>query len=169
MVYKFKTGSYKGLDAQQTGDELERIRTESEGKLETHQVWRAARDENSPLHKAFTWDLEKAAEEHWANQAMKLIRAVVLVDGEEQTSAFINVSVRIDEDGQESTVHYYQASQLIAENPREIESALAMNRSRLASAQNGLQELLSLVKKRQQPRIRRAVRHVESAVKEIAL
>lgn len=37
MIYQFKTGkTYRGIDAQTAGDELERIRNANKGRLETH-------------------------------------------------------------------------------------------------------------------------------------
>lgn len=170
MIYKFKQGSYKGLDAQRTGEELERIRQVEGGTLPTHRVWTEARNEESPIHKAFTWDVEKAAEERWADQARALIRSVVVIQGESQTSAFINVSVKNEDVSEDApTIHYYQAVQVIASNPKEYESALAMSKSRLIAAQNGLDELLSLAKRKDKPRIRRAAKHVKSAVQQIAV
>ena len=47
-----------------------------EGKLTPEIVYRAALDPESPLHKEFEWDLQKAAKEHWLNTARKLIQSV---------------------------------------------------------------------------------------------
>lgn len=163
MVYKFKGGSYKGLDAQKTGEELERIRQVDGGRLLTSRVWSEALREDSPIHKAFTWDVDKAAKERWADQARELVRVVLSVEGETERSAFINVSVRTNETEDAATIHYYQAVQIIASNPLEYESALAASKTRLAMAQNSLQELLGLAGREDKPRIRRAHKHVEAA------
>lgn len=170
MVYKFKLGSYKGLDAQKTGEELERIRLSEGGKLATHTVWREAKKKSSPLHNAFTWDVDKAAEERWADQARSLIRAVVEVEGDAERTAFINVCVRsaATEIQDEAVERYYQAVRVVASSPVEYESALAASRTRLASAQNALQELLGLASKKAKPSIKRAQKHVKSAEAELA-
>lgn len=169
MVYKFKGGNFKGLDAQKTGEELERIRQSAGGKLLTQMVWAEAVKEDSPIHKAFTWDVDKAARERWAEQARELIRVVLSVEGNVERTAFINVSVRASDNPDDVPVHYYQAVQIIASNPLEYDSALAASKTRLASAQNGLQELLALADKKQKPRVRRAHKHVEAAARELAL
>lgn len=169
MIYKFRNGNYKGLDAQKTGDELERIRQSDGGKLITQRVWAEAIKDESPIHKAFTWDVEKAARERWTDQARELIRVVMQVEGEVERSAFINVSVRTNETDNAETVHYYQAVNVIASNPLEYDSALAASKTRLASAQNGLQELLGLAGKKDKPRVRRAHKHVEAAARELSL
>lgn len=169
MVYKFKGGSYKGLNAQETGEELERIRQLDGGKLITQRVWSEAVREDSPLHKAFTWDVDKAAKERWADQARDLIRVVLSVDGEVERTAFINVSVKANETEEAETVHYYQAVQVIAANPLEYESALAASKMRLRVAQSSLQELLGLAGRKDKPRVRRAHKHVERAAQALTV
>ncbi len=169
MVYKFRSGNYKGLDAQVTGDELERIRQGNDGRLESRMVWAEAKKKSSPLHNAFTWDKEKAAESYWTWEAQHLIRAVVQVEGETERSAFINVSVRggdTETEG-ELVARYYQAVHLIASNPIEYESALAASRGRLSSAQQSLDELLGLASRKAKTVVKRAQRHVQSAVQEL--
>lgn len=170
MIYKFKNGNYRGMNAQQTGEELERIRQANGGQLETQQVWREARSKKSPIHKAFTWDVERAAEERWAEQARQLIKSVDVVteDGTE-TSAFFNVSVKTQPEDQDTstTVRYYQAAQVLPQSPNEYASALAISKARLTQAHEGLQELLSITAKRKQAPIRRAVKHVAAARMEL--
>lgn len=43
------------------------------GELTPHRVVEDARDPVSPLHDEFDWDIEAAAQQHWEQQARKLI------------------------------------------------------------------------------------------------
>jgi hypothetical protein len=49
---------------------------ERNGKLTAHDVVTDAKRPESPLHKHFEWDTQKAAEHHWLAQARALIRTV---------------------------------------------------------------------------------------------
>lgn len=85
MVYQFMQG-YRapgGADPQKAGEALEKI-AEKHGRVEPDTVWKAAQRKNSPLHPYFTWDLKQAAIEHWRSQARSLIRAVVVVEPDEE-------------------------------------------------------------------------------------
>jgi hypothetical protein len=50
-------------------------RLEEEGRLTVEAVIAEAQDPASPLHDAFEWDVEAAAQRHWEAQARKLIRS----------------------------------------------------------------------------------------------
>ena len=170
MVYKFKFGSYKGLDAQITGDELERIRRSNEGRLATESVVAAAKKKSSPLHGAFTWDVDKAAKEYQLHEARFLIRAVLQVDGGVERSAFINVSVHHEANGQDAYAdRYYQSVQVIPSSPIEYESALAMAIVRQTSANNAVDELLALAPKKAKPALKRAQKHMAAALEELTV
>jgi len=54
--------------------ELKRLAALHGGELTTTAVIEAARPEESPLHKHFTWDIREAAERYWHVQAAHLIR-----------------------------------------------------------------------------------------------
>lgn len=47
--------------------------------LHPRAVWTSARDPKSPLHSRFTWNVRKAAEERWTEQARELIQLAVEV------------------------------------------------------------------------------------------
>jgi hypothetical protein len=49
---------------------------EVNGRLTPDRVVEDAKREDSPLHPYFEWDLQKAASEHWRDQARELIRTV---------------------------------------------------------------------------------------------
>lgn len=97
------------IDAQVAGDELERIRTFNNGRLEGRAVVEAARPKTSPLHPAFEWSDKKAADAWRLEQAGHLIRVIeVIVDkpnGETApTRAFVSV-VRDTDRSYTSTAH----------------------------------------------------------------
>jgi len=59
---------------------LEEIRDQNGGTLTPEAVWKAAREPDHPLHTEFTWDVEKAAENWWTEQARRIIRRVQIVE-----------------------------------------------------------------------------------------
>lgn len=78
MIFQFRHGNtYRGLDAETVGNELERIRRANDGKLPTAEIVRWAAEADSPIHKAFTWDTERAAAAYRLDEARDLVRAVV--------------------------------------------------------------------------------------------
>ena len=93
-IFQFRSGrSVKGVDAQMAGEELDRLRIEANGLLTAQQVLDAARDAASPLHSAFTWDDNAAAEQHRLNEARKLIVSIRVFSTAAAKSmpAYINV------------------------------------------------------------------------------
>lgn len=53
---------------------MEIIREAHGGRLTADDVWQDGRDNlASPLHREFTWDVDKAAEAHWRTRARQLI------------------------------------------------------------------------------------------------
>lgn len=109
MIYQWKGGSHLLIDAQAAGEELERIRVRQNGRIESEDVVREARDEASPLHPAFDWNDATAAEKYRVEQAKYLIRSIEIVidkSGEEQIPIRAFVSVKRDEDrSYTSTIH----------------------------------------------------------------
>lgn len=58
---------------------LEEIAARSGGRLTPQAVVMDATDPKSPLHTHFEWDVDKAAQRHWLDQARTLIRSVEVV------------------------------------------------------------------------------------------
>lgn len=169
MIYKFKQGNtFKGIDAQVVGDELERIRRANDGKLESTEVVRWAAEPDSPIHNAFTWDNEKAAEAYRLDEARSLIKSVVIVreQGPPQP-AFWNVAVSVPSADAVTTEHYYQSADVIAQNPKEFNSALTLMLRELASAQKGLEQLRLLAPRGTKTAISRATGQVKAAQTEL--
>jgi hypothetical protein len=99
MKYQFKPGrGYNDINAQEVGDELNRIH-EQHGSLVPSLVVAEARPKTAPLHPCFEWNDRIAAEEHRMHQARLLINCVHVVPEEGKrrpVQAFINVRVHED-------------------------------------------------------------------------
>lgn len=96
MVYQWRKGSHiGGVDPQEAGDELERVREEY-GALTAKAVVEVAADAASPLHPAFTWDDEVAATEYRLDQARHLVRSLVVVGDPETKAPYLRYTV-VDE------------------------------------------------------------------------
>lgn len=109
MVYQWRAGAHHKIDAQTAGEELERIRTFNNGRLEAEHVVDAARPADAPLHEAFEWNDAVAAEAWRRDQASTMIRHIAVVmdkpDGEAAAvRAFI--SVKRDEDRSYTSVQH---------------------------------------------------------------
>lgn len=129
-TYVWKPGSKASVDAQIAGEELERLRTWHNGRLDAQIVVEASRDPGAPLHSAFEWDDAKAAVEHRSQQASYLIRSIELVvdrPSEHPTPIRAFVSVVRDEDrSYTSTLHALSdpelRQQVVASAWRELEA-----------------------------------------------
>lgn len=111
MIYQWKIGAHHSpqLDAQKTGEELERIRTFNNGRLDNSDVVEAARHKASPLHPAFEWSDKKAAEAYRLDQAGALIRAIdVVIERPDRAPAPVRafVSVKREEDRSYTSVQH---------------------------------------------------------------
>lgn len=97
-VWRAGTAMLASIDAQLAGERLEQVRVASNGHLTPAAVVDDARSLESPLHKAFQWDDEKAAIAHRLDQARYLISRIAVKvtpesGGDERTvRAFVNVS-----------------------------------------------------------------------------
>ena len=109
MIYQWKSGSHVSIDAQAAGEEMEKLRTLYNGRLETQMVVEAARDEHSPLHDHFEWDDTKAASAYRNDQAAYLIRCITVeVDNGLGLASPVRafVSVKRDEDRSYTSVQH---------------------------------------------------------------
>lgn len=78
MVYQWTSGTHCRVAAQIAGEELERIRVRQNGRLEASDVVRESRDPTSPLHPAFEWDNDRAADAYREDQARYIIRHIAV-------------------------------------------------------------------------------------------
>lgn len=98
--YQFKTpGLFKGINADEAAQELERIRTKY-GSLKPEYVVKESEQKSALLHGCFVWDDESAAEQYRICQARDLIRNITVVVNNEEVSvcvrAFVNVREQPD-------------------------------------------------------------------------
>lgn len=77
MVYKFKLGSRFAVPPQVVGEALERLAGQSHGSVTPAMVVDEARADDSPLHPAFEWHEDVAAELYREEQARHLMRAII--------------------------------------------------------------------------------------------
>ena len=78
-VYGWREHTYVGVAAQVAGERIEAIRRERGGWLSPHDVVEDARPPDSPLHPAFEWDDQRAAERYRVHQARTLLQRLVVV------------------------------------------------------------------------------------------
>jgi hypothetical protein len=90
--YQFRNGwRVAGVDAQTVGDELHRIYQDN-GALTAPLVVDEARPDDAPLHPAFEWNDEVAAELHREHQARTMIRSVEIIRDDQAHPSFVHVS-----------------------------------------------------------------------------
>lgn len=103
-AYKWKPGARVKINAKVAGAELERLRTQRNGRLTPADVLEAAKAKSSPLHKAFEWDDTEAARKFRLEQASYLIRSIEVVviatkgKAQQPTTVRAFVNVRRDQD-----------------------------------------------------------------------
>lgn len=96
MTYQWKPNSRFPIGAQIAAERLREIQ-KAAGGITPRAVVDDARSDNSPLHKCFEWNDEKAADAHRLQQARQLIGALVVAKIEDapmlrETRAFVNVT-----------------------------------------------------------------------------
>lgn len=134
MNYSYREGARNtSVDAQAVGEELERIRSENDGKLLPQDVVEESRSEDAVLHPAFEWIDAVAAEEYRLNQARTLIRSVRVVTEAVDRPAY--VSVRVEQQP------YYQATEVAVQNVDEWASAVAGVMFKLQAAKSAVEDL----------------------------
>lgn len=112
MIYQWKSEARLKIDPQVAGEELERIRTWDNGRLDAKSVVEVSRDPGAPLHPAFEWDDAKAAEGFRVEQAKYMIRMIVVSpepEKEEAKPIRAFVSVVRDEDRSYTSVSHAMA------------------------------------------------------------
>lgn len=97
MSYAWKVNGLHPVNAQEAGEEIERIREGSGGYVRSEDIQEASRGEDATLHRCFEWDDKKAAYKYRNTQAAGIVRNLVTVTiGETQlpepVRAFVSVS-----------------------------------------------------------------------------
>jgi hypothetical protein len=132
---------------EQIRERINAIATRHNGRIRPDDVVEDARDPDSPLHKQFEWDLQKAAQSHWLDRARELIRAVRVtittdttvvssvayvrdptVDSDEQ--GYVSVaSLRSDHDlAREAIVYEFTRASGALRRAREVAAALDLQK-----------------------------------------
>ena len=76
-IFKARSGSgFSDDQAHEIGTELDKIALLSGGEYTADDVWTNAKDEDNPLHTYYEWNERKAAEAHWHERSLFLIRVV---------------------------------------------------------------------------------------------
>lgn len=95
MVYKWKIPGLVPVDAQDAGEELDRIYRKN-GQLNAKDVVDESRPVEAPLHNCFEWNDSVAAEKYRQSQAQEIIRQIVVTeDGDEQKTGSVRAFVSI--------------------------------------------------------------------------
>lgn len=85
----------KDADAQVLGEALAKLYQEHGDGFKPKHLVDEAKKRNSPFHKHFEWNKEKAAEAYWDIQARNIIRCIRRIDddtGEDAGRAFLSVN-----------------------------------------------------------------------------
>ena len=159
--YQFRNGAHvSGVDANTVGTELTRIYADN-GELSAPLVVDEARPDDAPLHPAFEWDDQVAAELHREHQARTLIRSVQIIrDEEPEAPSFVHVR----------SLGSYVPSETVAQRIDLYEEAWRDAMDRLSQAQHALKQLEQLAEDRQlvqQRKVSRARRHLDRAQLEL--
>lgn len=132
MVYQFKSGSHITVDAQTAGEQCEQLARE--GRLTAKNLVELNRPEGAPLHDAFEWRDDVAAESWRELQGRHIIGCLTIVREEkEPQKAFFNL-VRSENE--------YRHIETILQNQDEVALML----------ENALRELETFKKKYRQLR-----------------
>jgi hypothetical protein len=136
MIYQWKSEARLKVDSQVAGEELERIRTWNNGRLDARNVVEASRDPGAPLHPEFDWNDETAAAAYRVEQAKYMIRMItVMTDVPDAEPAAIRafVSVVRDEDRSYTSIgHALSDQELRAQVLRQAWAELEAWRKRYA-------------------------------------
>lgn len=144
-TYVFRESGSAPVPAQTVGEELERIRLASDGKLTPPAIVEAAKPAKAPLHPCFEWDNSKAGKEWRMHQARNLVRVVHAVNEETKEVAPAFVHVRIEQEP------YYQSTEVAVQNVDEWESAIAGLTMKLRGAKTGLDDLIRVASQKDSP------------------
>ncbi len=171
--YEWRQGapSFGGVDPNDVGAELEKLRIANEG-VRPQEVVDAARNGQSPLHPAFEWDDTVAAEAHRRATARLLCRSIKVVvvrnEVEMREPMLVNVAVP-SKPGEETSERYYQAPRVLNEDM--WEAVLAAEDRRLEQCQRTVLELEAMRdwhadRKREIGNVSRAIKQTREAIQE---
>ena len=97
MIFEWKAGSRYSIGAQIAAERLMQIKDDN-GSLTPRAVVDDATHDNSPLHKCFEWDNEKAADAFRLEEARRLIGSIIVAQVDDapvskETRAFVHTNI----------------------------------------------------------------------------
>lgn len=116
MIYQWKSNAQVKVAAQVAGEMCAQL--EQTGGLTPKRLLDANRTEDAPLHKAFEWDDNAAAEAYRENQASHIIRCVTIKSETEKAEpirAFYNIT---------RSEHEYISLKVVLENTDMMDALL---------------------------------------------
>jgi hypothetical protein len=146
---RWKNGYRGNIAADIAAEEFARI-SDGEGGLTPAAIVEAARPKDAPLHPAFEWNNAKAAELYRRNQASTMVRALVVLRGDEgcpEHRAFVRVSSEqggnaVPLSGMAPT--HYVPMTVAVQDARMFADALGRFEAKVADAQRSARELQAL-------------------------
>jgi len=135
-AYEWVKGYRARIDAETAYKELERIRSKHDGELHPAAVLEAARSTRSPLHPAFDWDDQHAAEQYRMAEASRMIlcvRVIQIGDGNESVRAFVYAPTVDQHDDQPVAGGYYVTPRALLEDEQLYLATLERARRQLKS------------------------------------
>lgn len=143
-AYQFTSGPKEfneAITAQAAGEELARIRAEH-GQLTPSAVVAESMPDDAPLHPAFEWRDDVAAEGYRLIQAKDLIKTVQVVrtdqDESEPEPAYVKVA---------SKPARYEPPAEVVKSPQMFESAFLQACERLRAAERAMEQLQQIAKR----------------------
>ena len=129
MVFecKWTAGFRCPVKAEVAGEVMQRL--ESEGRLTPANLVDEARPEDSPMHKAFEWNDEKAAEIYRRQQATQMIRAIVVRESDVIQGG--NEAIRVKVFNQSEKGGVYESLRTILLDEEKAESLLEKAKAEL--------------------------------------
>lgn len=108
-----------------TQAQVERVRSleDARGGITPDVIVQDAKNKRSPLHKLFTWDLKKAAELHWLDQARAIIGAVRIVVTHETSVVRAPMYVR---DSSMGNAQGYRSTTALRADPEQARESLIL-------------------------------------------
>jgi hypothetical protein len=147
MVYEWKNGSRISTDAQEVGEELERIEQKT-----ALAVVKAARKSRGALHDSFEWDDAVAAESHRMEQARYVLRMIVTVEEREVGGETETRQVRAyeavlfaDDDGKSDKAMTYVSTREALSDPQLRAQVMNRLESTIAEAEETAESYTYLV------------------------
>ena len=149
LVFGWKTGARAKINPQIAGDRLEKLRAKY-GALDARIVVDDATRKRSPLHSAFEWDNDKAADGHRLTQARHMLRTLIVIPKDKDAITYRAYTVVMleneDDDKATEPVNVYTSLIEAMADPALRQQVLARARAELKAFQQKYQALKELAK-----------------------